>query len=641
MSLTINNNPFECGRKLKTGFDYFAKGFCKNELVDSFYRLVADRRQSQLLLESADFCDIDTFYNPGEPLSDDDENNRMTTSEAMILEAVRVKSYARTAQTMAALQRVLNKHLASTGKNIPFPGSFTPDTIGEPIQAGDAIIGDPKKSGLFASVTVQFPINDGQTLSIIFHSPDNNKMKITAADEIIAFRWLLNKRDITSAVSPDAAEEGNLPGLPAAAKDVSLEDVGIRCAQLIVKNSDRFQAKSKEIQENKKALEDLRGTVQNLQDHNGEIQQALAAKIYEGEQADSQINATQKQLQAQIGYNDELRGKLDALKASKKGNEGKDHGEDTTGGVNKADQDAAEFETKKTAFSGELAGRGFASAGASFTLDAAGQNLLANIVYEESQYKVGVRYYSNASTGSPEDKIFSSKTIVGIDAQITAALKWIDKKLADMKIADVKIDYSSPEGYAQIKGNKELELKYQDDLDALFTTRIVSLRNALGALGWTANSHNGGLVKGNTEVNFDFTYAGDGKNVTGITAVFDPISAGGDKPNDIEDTLTQSPEGMAQAIDAVAPVAIAPNLINGDNKGGDDPEKAEEKAALNTLSDIVGGKYGMDRKAIDAAIDDVATVLERLGLMEQYDAELNAAADELTRVLKEAAKGAA
>jgi len=411
--MTISNNPFECGQKLKTGFDYFAKGFSKNELVDVFYHLISDRRQGQLLVESAEFCDVDTMYNPGEEI--DDSSDRLSTSEVMILEAVRVRQFAQTAKTMAALQRVLNKKLESLGD----------------ITAGEAIIGKPKKTGLFASVTVQFPLSDGQTLSIIFHSPEGNKMKITASDEILAFRWLLNKRDITVAVAPDSAEEGNLPGLPAAGKDVSLEDVGMRCAQLISKNSARFAAKSAELVAAKKLKEELSAQADQLQASNGQLQQDLTVKVYEDEQAAAQINATQKQLENQINFNAELRAKLEGLKATGAGNTGKADGEDTTGGVDKEAADAALFEEKKAAFEGELTGRGFVPyADDVYSIAAGTETIKAKF---SSYTNIGYGVVVGTDTDAP--KLVPSKTLAGLDKQIAKALAWIDKKLGEAKKA--------------------------------------------------------------------------------------------------------------------------------------------------------------------------------------------------------------
>lgn len=572
---TITNNPFECGKKLKTGFDYFAKGFCKNGLVDAHYRLIADRRQAQLLLECASFEEIDEHYNPGEY---DDESDRLTTD--MVLEAVRVRQFGQTAKTMAALQRVLNKHLAATGKLVN----------DEPMFAGDAIIGKPKKSGLFASVTVQFPINDGQTLSIIFHSPDNNKMKITAADEIIAFRWLLNKRDITSAVAPDSAEEGTLPGM-AAAKDVSLEEVGIRCAQLIAKNSDRFAAKSAEIQQAKKELEDIKGQVTGLQDTNGQLQQDLAAKVYEDEQTAAKIAATQKQLDAQVNYNDELRAKLDALKATGAGNAGKDHGEDTTGGVSKAEQEAAEFEAKKAAFEDELKGRGFeAGADSVFTFSLGEETLKAQIT---AYTNIGYGVIVGTETEAP--KATTVKTVSGLDAQITKALAWIDKKLAGMK-------------------------KSEDD-----QAKAIAAREA------EQNARN-------AEVQEELRITGIGKTAVPGVRPADAREAGimyelFQKGEITQDQWNAYVEDLYVSNKAPRP---EPKTTNPD-AAGDTTDKVS--ASLATLDDILNGKYQTSNE-IMPLLEQVAEVFERLALAEDSPEmkKLDQAADYMTAILdKEAA----
>jgi len=676
---TITNNPFECGKKLKTGFDYFAKGFCKNELVDAHYRLIADRRQAQLLLECASFEEIDEHYNPGEY---DDESGRLTTD--MVLEAVRVRQFGQTAKTMAALQRVLNKHLAATGKLVN----------DEPMFAGEAIIGKPKKSGMFASVTVQFPINDGQTLSIIFHSPDNNKMKITAADEIIAFRWLLNKRDITSAVAPDSAEEGTLPGM-AAAKDVSLEEVGIRCAQLISKNSDRFASKSAEIQQAKKELEEIKGQVTGLQDANGQLQQDLAAKVYEDEQTAAKIAATQKQLDAQVNYNDELRSKLDALKATGAGNAGKEHGEDTTGGASKADQEAAEFEAKKAAFEGELKGRGFVGTStALFKYTAgSGMEIWAHVGQEQKDDDAKITNQVVVTIGKPLQPIDQFKSnkvqIAGLDAQITKALAWIDKKLGEMKKSEPKKPYPGTAIYEELRKimvgrgfvlNDEAETLTKGDVftwskNSMLHKVLVNKHTSRGGYmeipgsGFSPSGMTAEQIADKIEevINANMSpseKSAHTRHINEMKKLADVYRAQGfgeptHMPTEEEykaAKLKMKP-GNGYTGNAVIPLfyggvepepqavepdkAPEPETTNPDAAGDTNPDRAEENAAVTILNDIIAGKYGMDRKKIDALLDEAAATLERLGMMELYDDRLNQAADELTRVLKEAAKGVA
>jgi len=116
-------------------------------LDDIYYRLTASRNDESLIMESPDFEDVDQFYNPGDGL----------VSDAWILEAITIARYAQTDQRMAAMVRVLNRFLRGNEDGI---------------EAMVAIVGKPRKSGNFAYVTVQIPFSDGQTVSMIFHSPD-------------------------------------------------------------------------------------------------------------------------------------------------------------------------------------------------------------------------------------------------------------------------------------------------------------------------------------------------------------------------------------------------------------------------------------------------------------------------------------
>ncbi|MBQ7607381.1 MAG: hypothetical protein IJU76_05370 [Desulfovibrionaceae bacterium] len=46
---------------------------------------------------------------------------------------------------------------------------------------------------------MQLPFSDGQVVSVIFHAPWADKKAIGPSVRIVAFRWLLNTRDITQA----------------------------------------------------------------------------------------------------------------------------------------------------------------------------------------------------------------------------------------------------------------------------------------------------------------------------------------------------------------------------------------------------------------------------------------------------------
>jgi hypothetical protein len=557
-------NPFCEGTRIKLGLDVLAKGYNRAELSQAFYGLIAETRQGKLLLECASFEEVDEEYNP------DDGNSDRQGTEELIFEAVTVRAFSRTAQTMAALQRVLNKVMADKGMTV-----------------GDAVIGKPKKTGLFASVTVQFPISDGQTLSIIFHSPDNNKMKIMPDDVIIAFRWLLNKRDITVAVSPEGE------------KDVSLDEVGKRVSQLVEKNSQRFQTQQKTLVEGKKALEDLKTTVTGKQDENNALMNALADKQGADKLLTGKIEGAKKQLEQTVNYNDQLQAQIDALAAQRAANAGKAKGEEQkTPEQVQAEQDQAAFETKKTSFESELTGRGFEPKEAAFTLDVGSSNLFVNLNKEAGAYQIGARYYANLSSDNPEQKVFKSATLVGLDKQIAEALKWIDGKLTAMKKAEPivpdPIDPTPPVVDPAIEGEKAT---LRDD--------IARLNEAL----WRS---------------------------TGSTPIEEKRRE--EWTSELETKKNRLAELEPSPVAAEVPV-VDPALVVVDPLGADtNPDRAEENSALTILDDITSGKYGTSQE-IDGKLDEAAGILEKLNMLELYDERLNAAADYLTIKLRDEAAG--
>ena len=395
-------SPITDGHKIILGVDYFVKGFSAAQLSAAYYRLVADKKQEGLLLETATLEEVENAYLP-----EWDENDRLTTDE-MVLEAIRIQKYSRTDSKMAALVRVFNGYLKEKG-----------------IEALAPIIGTPKKSGLFASVVVQIPFSDGQVISIVFHSPDNDKMKITADDEILAFRWLLNKRDITQVVSP----EGNA--------DVSLQEIGKRISQLVEKNSARFQASQKAIVEQKQQLGDLKTKYETLTATHDDLMNSLQSEDDLSASMDLQEKNIKDRILTQQEFNESLRAKIDALKAKQAGNAGIPDGGTTpkTDAEMKAEQEKTEFESKKASFMEELKGRGYAlrtddAPAGDYSVNGS-IRISAQMVTDGNAYSIDVLYISD--DGKEEDKSFAAKTIKGCDAAVNKALSWIDAKLAEVK----------------------------------------------------------------------------------------------------------------------------------------------------------------------------------------------------------------
>lgn len=269
-------NPFVDGRPYRMGLDLLVKGFTPAGLETSYNRMFLDSEKGRLLLETATLEEIDDEYNDGDVWDEDGDD---------IFEAVIVRRYSQTDARMRALSKVFSKYL------------------GNDIQPLDPVIGRPKKSGLFATVTAQIPFTDGQVISIVFHSPDGDAKQIGPEDSLIAFRWILNKRDITHVVSPEGEA------------DVSLEEVGKRIAQLVTKNSAKFQATQKEIQEQKQQLEELKAALKNAEDENVAMIDELHTVQAKQTAIENQIAMTTDLLSKQQEKNADLENKLASLKA--------------------------------------------------------------------------------------------------------------------------------------------------------------------------------------------------------------------------------------------------------------------------------------------------------------------------------------
>lgn len=150
------------------------------------------------------------------------------------------------------------------------------------IQPVSVQISDPFKKNGVAQVAAVFELSDGQTVSIFFHNPDATPQKLGPQDELISWKWLLNKKDITIAVAP---ERGT---------DLKIQEVGRRVMKLAAKNSAAFQ------RANAKRAERLKNIAEQktqIEEKDKELKQLLsdidAAKV-ELEDAKAKLIEAQK-----------------------------------------------------------------------------------------------------------------------------------------------------------------------------------------------------------------------------------------------------------------------------------------------------------------------------------------------------------
>lgn len=113
----------------------------------------------------------------------------------------------------------------------------------------DAVLTKPFKKAGVANVAMQFNLSDGQTFTILFHNPDADPKKLGAQDTMVSWKWMLNKRDITAAVSPKNGE------------NVQLAPLATRMMKVAKANSKRFAAAQSKKSQNQQALTDAQKEV--------------------------------------------------------------------------------------------------------------------------------------------------------------------------------------------------------------------------------------------------------------------------------------------------------------------------------------------------------------------------------------------
>lgn len=185
--------------------------------------------------------------------------------EILVFDAM-VSTYARLERKMTALKSVMER---SGGDVKPVAMQIT----------------DPFKQNGVAQVAVVFELSDGQTVSIFFHNPDVNPRKIAPADELISWKWLLNKRDITLLTAPERG------------RDLEIKNVASRVMQLAAKNSPAFQRANARRAERMQQIEDLKSEITAFEKELAQAQIELeAAKLAYEERSLNPPNPEQEYL---------------------------------------------------------------------------------------------------------------------------------------------------------------------------------------------------------------------------------------------------------------------------------------------------------------------------------------------------------
>lgn len=166
------------------------------------------------------------------------ENTETLTLDAMVVQSKALEKRAR------LLEAIMNRQ-------------------GRSVTAVSHQISEPFKQKGTTNIVVLFELSDGQTVSIYFHNPDTTPNKITPDDELVSWKWLLNKTDITILV----AQERGLDLVP--------REVARRVMALAEKNSAKFQAANGKRAERLQAIATLKDTVLSKQQRLEQLQSEL------------------------------------------------------------------------------------------------------------------------------------------------------------------------------------------------------------------------------------------------------------------------------------------------------------------------------------------------------------------------------
>lgn len=248
--------------KIQERIDHFAK-----PLTQAQAQTLHSEVEHDLMLESVTLEDLENTYLLG-----------CDTVPQMMLEAFKSQA-ARLHQRLKAF----GKHLESATPNL---------------SCGEVEVSKPRKSGAVAVQMAKIPLSDGQSISIAFHAPDNDPLVINDDDTLIAFRFLMNSRDVTHVVAP----KGNM--------DLSLKEVTTKLGALLEENSEKFtNAKGKKEADNQ-ALADARSQLEQAEEEAAQLNDKATSLEEQLVQIKRKQSTLQKQIANHNDIQDELRKQL-------------------------------------------------------------------------------------------------------------------------------------------------------------------------------------------------------------------------------------------------------------------------------------------------------------------------------------------
>lgn len=135
-------------------------------------------------------------------------------------------------------------------------------------------VSSPFKRQGTVNVAVVYELSDGQTISVYLHNPDTTPSKLAPLDELISWKWLLNKKDVTIVVAPEHGV------------DLNVREVARRLMRVAKKNTAAFARANARRSDEMQAIAALNTEVADLENKLVKAQSDLeVAKLVAEERA--------------------------------------------------------------------------------------------------------------------------------------------------------------------------------------------------------------------------------------------------------------------------------------------------------------------------------------------------------------------
>lgn len=203
-------------------------------------------------------------YDAGDTMNEESFDKLVNEDSAagLLLDSATVSDILEDADTILALDALVLPYNKIERKMTQLMGIMK--VVAGDVKPVAVQITDPFRQKGTTNIAAVFELSDGQTVSIFFHNPDVTPNKITPTDDLISWKWLLNKKDVTILVAPEK-------GL-----DLNPREVGRRIMKLAEKNSARFLKANEGKAARMAEIETLKGQVEEKQATLASINEEIA-----------------------------------------------------------------------------------------------------------------------------------------------------------------------------------------------------------------------------------------------------------------------------------------------------------------------------------------------------------------------------